>query len=65
MPLRAAIEKMYGTGGMLAGDLESCHLIADFERQVELGGGRAPVRPDCERGLAERLAAAGERLDHA
>ncbi len=65
MPLRARIEEMHGAGGPLAGDLDARHLIADLERQVEIGGGLARALADGEGGFAERLAAAGERLDHA
>ena len=56
---------MHGAGRTLARDLDARHLIADFERQVEIGGGLARVLADGEGGFAERLAAAGQRLDHA
>ena len=56
---------MHRAGGPLTRDLDACHLIADFERQVEIGGGLARVSADGEGSFAKRLASAGERLDHA
>ena len=65
MPLRAPVEEMHRAGGPLACDLDARHLIANFQRQVEIGGGLARVPADGEGSFAERLAPAGERLDHA
>ena len=69
MPTRCHCERPSrrcdGAGRTLAGDLDAGHLIADFERQVEIGGGLARRLADGEGGFAKRLASAGERLDHA
>ncbi len=65
VPLRARVEKVDGACRPLACDLDARHLIANLEREVEASRGLAGSLRDRECRLAQRLAAAGERLDHA
>ena len=64
-PLRAGIEEMHRAGRSLARDLQPRDLIADFEWQIEMRLGFARALSKREGRLAEGLATAGERLDHA
>src|SRR5512135_3260447 len=56
---------MHGAGRPLAGDLQARDLIADLERQLETGACLPRTLRDSEGRFAERLATAGERLNHA
>ena len=69
MPTRCHCERASSridrAGRALAGDLDARHLVPDLERQIEFGGRLAGAIAKSELRLAERLAAAGHRLDHA
>ena len=65
MPFRAGVEQIDGAGGSLAADLDARHLIANFERQVEMRLRLALALRQGEGRFAERLAASGDGLDHA
>ena len=64
LPLRAGIKEIDGACRALACDLDAGDLVPDLERQIELDRGLARARADRVGGFAERLATAGERLDH-
>src|SRR5262245_20399676 len=65
MPLRAGIEQADGARGAFSGDRDARDLIADLDRQVELHRSFALAWAEGKGRLAERLAAAGQRLDDA
>ena len=57
----ALVEQLHGAGGALAGDLEARDVVADLDRQVELGVGLALAGLEGERRFAERQALEIER----
>ena len=65
MPLRAGIEQVNRARGTFARDRDARDLIADLDRQIELHRGFAAALVEGKGRLAERLAAAGQRLDDA
>src|SRR5262245_62799009 len=65
MPLRAGIEQADGARGAFSGDRDARDLIADLDRQIELHRRFARAWAEGKGRLAERLAAAGQRLDDA
>ena len=65
MPLGACVEQIDGAGGFLAADLDARHLVADFERQIEMRFRLARALRQGEGRFAERLATSGDGLDHA
>ena len=61
----ALVEQLHGAGRALAGDLQPRDVVADLDRQVDLGVGLALVVLEGEARLAERQALEVERADDA
>ena len=61
----ALVEQLHGAGRALAGDLEPRDVVADLDRQVDLGVGLALVVLEGEARFAERQAFQVERADDA
>src|SRR5262245_18179142 len=57
------MEEIYGGGRPLSGNLDSRHLVADFEREVKAGVGLVRAVGELKFGLAKRFSTPGERLD--
>ena len=62
MPLRRRIDQADRSRRSLARDLQPCHLVAQFERQIEDDGRRTLAGRELERGFSEPLAARGIRI---